>query len=146
MPLNVSLLKDNILDVIIDYPNDIIEASEKWANAFDLYAKQVVPLSTTSEASKIQFKSVFININNTNGKELFSQSFIAYCDSLATGMQPLFTSTPPSAPLDFEPVYALGLSKGTHEQIADLMSTIIDTWIRTGVAVNNSSSVSTPWT
>lgn len=127
------------------FPDSFASAAERWATAFDNYAKIVVPPSTTNEAAKAAFKSMFMTINNSNGRIILPKCFSAYAQVLASGMQPAFTAIQPIGDPILDPVYVIGYSGGTSQACIQLIVSIVDTWMRTGVAVNNSSFISVNW-
>lgn len=127
------------------HPNSLQEAGEIWANAFSNYAKSIIPISTTVESAKSKFISTFNTITNTNGKVVFPSCFQLYCVELGLGMQPLFTAVPPTLPPFFDSVFISGLAGSSTKLCLEQICTIIDAWIKTGLAINNSSGVTTNW-
>lgn len=127
------------------FPDSLEGAAQRWAEAFDIYAKEVIPFSTTNEAAKSAFISTFMGINFSNGRIQFPLCFVAYATALAPGMLPAFAGTPPIGIPVFDPIYAVGMSGGTSEQCIDMMVNILDIWMRTGIAVNTSTSVTINW-
>lgn len=147
VPNNFKVGLESIFDQESDnfdgFPNSFSSAAERWATAFHNYAKLVVPPSTTSEAAKEAFKSTFMTMGN--GRIILPKCFVAYANVLATGMQPAFSSTPPIGEPQLEIVYSLGLGGGSSAQCISMIVSIVDAWMRTGIAVNNSSGVTTNW-
>lgn len=149
----MALIKQNLVNNLLlvfnsetdTFPESLEQAAEQWAAAFNDYAKIVTPPSLTFEAAKQSFKSTFLGITMVNGITQFPQCFINYANALAPGMQPAFSSTPPPPNLNFSPVYALGLSGGSSEQCINMLSNIIHAWMKTGIAVNNSSGATINW-
>ena len=91
--------------VFESFPANSIDVANRWSNAFDIYAKQVIPISTTSDAAKTQMYQTLLALNNTpTGASILSAAFLGYTTVLATGMLPLFVATPPPAPLNLTPV------------------------------------------
>lgn len=81
-----------------------------------------------------------------DGIVTLNNAIVVYAQQLAIGMAPTFTAAQGVVPIDLSPVKALGASGATNSQCIDLMVNIIDAYFKTGIAINNSSGVSTPWT
>lgn len=130
----------------ISAPQNLLDAANKWANAFDIYAKGVTPPSTSSNAAKLAFIGVFVtSIVPGSGLIIIPQAFQAYTVALALGMAPTFIATPPIIPPPIQPAFAIGMAGGPASAILQAMVTIIDIWFRTGIAVNALSGTSTIW-
>jgi hypothetical protein len=127
------------------HPSNLQEAGKIWSDAFSNYTKSIIPISTTVESAKGKFISTFNTITNTNGKLVFASCFQLYCVELGLGMQPLFTATPPPTLPIFDSVFTSGLTGSSTEICLEQICTVIDTWIRTGLAINNSSGVTVNW-
>ena len=127
------------------FPESFEDAAEKWSSAFDKYASQVTPPSITSSTAKEAFKSTFLTMTEVTGKTVFPKCFKAYCDALAPGMAPNFTSTPPIGIPIFDSVTVIGMGGGKSSQCIELIITIVDAWIKTGIAINTSTGVSINW-
>ncbi len=82
---------------------------------------------------------------NKDGITLLQTALAAFAVSLSAGMQPAFTAVPPPSPIVLSPVSVLGLGGATPSQCTNLISTLIDSWFRTGTAINNSTSASILW-
>jgi hypothetical protein len=141
MALDNSILKQE-LEKIFDNESDLFEgfpethelAAERWATAFDTYAKAVVPPSLTSEVAKAAFVSTFLGMNFSNGVIQFPLCFVNYAAALAPGMAPLNTGVPPIGIPIFAPIYAIGYGGGSSAACIALLVNILDTWIKTGTA------------
>jgi hypothetical protein len=149
MPLVSSILQQGLKTIFTPatMPKDIAAAASDWATAVDNYASSVVPPSTTAAAAKSAFQSIMMGVdpNTQNGIPLLIAAFTAYATQLGLGMAPTFTGTPPPLPLNIVPVTILGLNGGSADDCAALFATITDAWFRTGLAINNSSGVTIPW-
>lgn len=130
-----------------DFPTSISDSANRWANAVNEYAKSVIPPSSTSEQAKQAFIQVMqqVSVPSQNGFAILKLAFTAYASTLALGMAPTFIATPPPSPIILEVVAPLGLGGGSAEAVASAMSNIIDSWFKTGVAVNSGSGVSINW-
>lgn len=132
----------------IGFPSTAIQGAVNIANAINLYAKNVVPLSTTSEVAKAALISVLSAANlSGNGRHLFPLAIKAYADALALGMTGAgFTGIAPILPPNLEPSYSIGMMGATGSIVAEAQADIIHAWFLTGIAVNISSGATINWT
>ena len=98
----------------------------------------------TLELSKIMDDSHLVTTTILTGIVVFTTAFTVFATQLGLGMQPTFSATPPVIPINLVPVFTLPFETPIKVRI-NLMSTIIDTWFRTGLAINNISGVSITW-
>ena len=71
----------------------------------------------------------------------------SYASVLATGMVSSgFTGVPPVTPLMLDPVYNLGVQSDQADPVLELLATTIDTWFKTGTAVNIITGATVLWT
>lgn len=156
MPLVSSTLEAEIVKIIDKddttfqgFPSDNVEVAQRWSDAVNAYALSVAPpsVNATTATGLMETALLPINSNTPTGLTTFCAGILAYATSLGLGMQPTFTATPPPAPLEplLTPVMASGFAGASASVIATQMATIIDGWYKTGIAVNNSTSVSVPW-
>jgi hypothetical protein len=131
----------------IKFPGTIEDAAIEWSGAVHSYARQVTPPSVTSEQARISFYNTFVTMNMANGQAVMRLAFNAYAAVLALGMQAsgVYVAASPANPIDFSPVYTLGLNGGKNKDCLDLLIDIIDAWFRTGTATNIISGVVQPW-
>lgn len=129
----------------VEFPSSLADAAEKWADAFDKYASQVTPPSTTATQAKQVFKSTFLTIQGSNGPAVLPQCFAAYAAVLSTGMQPAFTGTPPVGTPILASIPPIGLAGAKASVCIDMIATIVHSWMLTGIAINNSSGVAVTW-
>lgn len=129
------------------FPQDNVENASRWATAINNYAQAVTPPSISSVAARSAFETVMLGMSAElqNGIPIFASAFTAYAGALAPGMQPNFTATPPPIPINIAPVIPVGVAGAPAQAIAETLATIIDTWFRTGLAINNSSGATVPW-
>lgn len=125
-----------------EFPQDLTEASIRWSEAINSYAKNVIPTSINSEAAKQAFATTLLNSDTSTALPL---AFTNYATLLASGMLPTFVATPPPISIDFTSVYALGFGGGSSKSVASLMSTIIDTWFKTGTAIPSGGGSVITW-
>jgi len=64
----------------------------------------------------------------------FDAAFTAFAATVATGMLPAFTGTPPTAPLGVSTL--LLAPQPTHAAAAATFASLIDTWMKTGSATS----------
>lgn len=141
----LSKIFDTEYATFVDFPSSLPDAAEKWADAFDKYASQVTPPSTTSAQAKAAFKSTFMTIQGGNGPAVLPQCFAVYAAALSLGMQPAFTGTPPVGTPILASIPPIGLAGGKASVCIDMIATIVHSWMLTGVAINNSSGVAVTW-
>ncbi len=84
-------------------------------------------------------------VNKTDSIKLLEDSLLIHAQNIALGMLPTYTAAAPPVKIDLTPVVTLGNQGGTSEQVVDLLSTLILTWFKTGIATNNATGVTTPW-
>lgn len=153
MPLLPTILQDELSKIMdSDYPsfsgfgNSQLEIAEKWADALGNYTVGIVIPSTMQSLAKQSFISVFSTIVQPNGIPLIQQAFTTYGSSLAIGMiTPAFTAVPPPIPIDLTPVFSIPTVVGTNQARVSLLTTIIDSWFRTGTFTQISSGVTSTW-
>ena len=126
------------------FPENPQEVTSFWSSAINNYAIGVTPPSISGAAAKSQLEANWLGLSQS-ALGLFESGLIAYAVTLGLGMQPAFTAIPPTLPLVLSPVYVLGINGGSASDCAKLMSTIIHTWFKTGLAINNVSGVTVPW-
>jgi hypothetical protein len=151
MALLKPTLKDGIQSIIdqeysgfTQFPSSVLEAAERWSIAIDNYASLVTPPSTTSQAASQALKAKLLLAENL-GVDAFKLGLIEYATVLAGGMAPTFTGVPPVTPPIFEPIFAAGFAGADSATIAELLSSMIDLWFKTGTAINNTSGVTLTW-
>jgi hypothetical protein len=132
----------------VGFPADIPAVAENWANAIDMYAKLVVPISTTAALAKEAFKTVMLGINTDigNGLALLQDAYSAYATALAAGMVGAgFVGVPPPVSISFAVIPPLGLGGASGKVIAELITNISDLWFRTGTATPVIGGPPVPW-
>lgn len=147
LTLNLEKFMDQESSNFDSFPSSTEETAEFWANAVNEYAKLVVPPSISSDLAMQEFEKQMLLIDNSigNGDIVFKLAFTAYATILAQGMLPNFTGIPPVTPIEFASVYALGFGGASNKICMDAMIVVIDTWFRTGTAVNTSTGTTVNW-
>lgn len=145
----------NDLKLILDenylgqrFPSDTLDMANLWANAINNYASLITPPSTTSEIARNSFYNIMLGIDNSlgNGVSIMIGAFTSYAAILSGGMSPAFIGTPPPLAIPLPTIIpVLGLNGASGAEIAEALSLLIDTWFRTGFAVNSVSGATTLW-
>ena len=151
MPLVKSVLKIGIQEIIdtqysgfVEFPPTVPDAAERWSEAIDKYAKLVLPVSVSSNTAKLAAKGQLLTVP-TLGVQAFVNALVAYATALAVGMAPTFTGVPPPTPPVIAPILAAGFAGADSVTIAELLSSTIHIWFKTGTAINNTSGVTITW-
>lgn len=143
---NFSTFFDKSSPLFISYPPDYNSAVISWINAIDMYASSVIPLSITSPMAKSSAIGILMGgIVPGMFITMLQQSIATYAKILATGMQPMFTGVPPIGIPILYPAFALGTAGGSAQQVMTMLCSIIHTYFKTGIAINNSSGITTIW-
>lgn len=154
MPLNKAILEEELKKLLdseypgfTGFPETPVRVAEAWVNVIDNYTSSIIPVSANKAGARSAFITTASGIvsNPPNAISLLTAAFTAYATQLALGMQPLFTGTPPPTPVPIATIVPLGLSGVSGSVIAIILSRIIDTWFRTGIAINNSSGTTVIW-
>lgn len=128
------------------FPESFGEAATVWADAFDTYARMVTPASSTIQAAKTAFRQQFVLLQDMQDISFLSACFAAYTKVLAAGMAPAFIATPPlQSALNLRMLQELGTNGASSSDCIDTLVALVDTWMRTGIAVNAVTGVSILW-
>jgi len=140
--IELSKIMDQSSPLFEGFPETNIEVANRWSTAIKIYTTSIIPYSANSELAKEAFKLAILPISaqSQNGAALFQTAFTSFASQLAIGMAPAFTGIPPIVPINLLPVNPIGFGGGSSSSCVSLMSTIIDTWFRTGSAVLNAPS------
>ena len=122
------------------FPSSLEESREAMAEAVYQYARTVTPVTTTAEIAKEAMISSLGDMSKDNQIIAFSQ----FATTLASGMGG-FTATPPPSPIVLDSVAIIGLSGGSSESCMTELSNVVDAWMSTGIAINNSTGVTINW-
>ena len=152
MPLDPKTLTDE-LSKFIDkesslfdkFPSSKEDAADKWAKAFDAYAKGVFPLSNgMNQAAISDFKGNFMTIDDDTGMTQLAQCFVLYAVKLSDGMTiavPTITGIPPAGAPNLSSVPGIGMAGGKSAQCIQTLVTIVDTWMKTGKAIDITTGI-----
>ena len=146
----VRKLNDNTYSEFIEFPKDCIEATEKWSEALYKYTQNIVPLSTTAilakDAMKNQLQGICSSVSLVDSATIFESAILQFAQVLGNGMQASqFTSIPPSSSLNLATLFLESLAGGGALNFATKLTTKLDSWFKTGVAVQNITGVSVNW-
>lgn len=133
MSLDPTALQDALLSLFSEPPPTAPECAAAWADAARAHAAGVVPPSTTVESAATTLEGLLASAFATPAAAaLVDAAFSAFALTLGLGMAPLYTATPPPAPLGVATL--LAASQPTHAAAAAAFASLVDTWIRTGTA------------
>lgn len=128
------------------FPKNNIETAERWAEAIDTYANVVIPTSKSSGEARESFVGVMQQVTpGIDGLAILTQAILSYATILGAGMAPTFAGTPSPSPLVLSSVSIIGMSGGTSQQCCELLGSLIDTWFRSGIAINTTTGASVNW-
>ena len=154
MALVVATLQDELKKLVSNsdnFPASYELAATNFGNAVNKYGSKVTPPSTTAAASLAAFIAKFIASKPKESLEILADAVEAYCVALAPGMAPAFAGTPPTAIAKTTMIAALNAAGevakngGTAEAWAASAASAIDAYFHTGIAVNSTTGVTTPW-
>lgn len=158
MPLSSNILAQELSKFMDDKsstfegsPETGAEFAQKFSSAINAYVSSISPPSTTLSAAQTTLQGSLMTVGPPPGM-LFpvaiTAGMTAYATAVALGMQPAFTATPPPAPvgpLILASVMPLGMGGAPASTCVTTLASIIDGWFRTGLAVNNTSGATIPW-
>ena len=153
MPLITTTLNDGLRRIFDEeypsfegFPQTLEEAVVRWGNVIDTYAGiNLIPFSTTSQLARTAFENTLLSLQPSNGALIIQNAFLTYTVTIAQGMLPAFQGVPPPIPLNLIPIFGVGFAGGTSQEVASLLTTAIDTYFRTGTAINTQSGATVNW-
>jgi hypothetical protein len=135
--LNKTVLKSGLMSFFGAAPSDYAACGQAWANAIGTYAASITPPSTTVAAAQAALgSSLGAAFGQPSAVAGMESALATFAVSVGGGMAGAgYVGTPPPAPVGF----ALAFSNpppppDTHDAAADELATLLDTWIRTGIA------------
>lgn len=154
MALVVATLNSQLLKIVNNpdaFPSSYEEAGQIWSEAINAYASLVTPPSVTSAVAQQAFVAAWIANKPSEDLSILVSAISAYAASLALGMAPTFVGTPP-LPIAEQALLA-GLKSLGEAMLqapdasvwSSTASTLIDTYFKTGVAVNSASGATITW-
>lgn len=145
MSLDTAGLQGDIEDLAADPGDDIAACAAQWAAAVGDYASGVVPASTTVAAAQATLEAALAAaFAQPAAAPAIETAFAAFGVTVGGGMAPAFVAVPPAVPVGFVAQFA-GPKPTTHAAAALAISTLIDTWARTGTATPSGGGAPVPW-
>ena len=158
MPLSSNILAQELSKFMDDKsstfegsPETGAEFAQKFSSAINTYMSSIGPPSTTLSTAQTTLQGSLMTVGPPPGM-LFpvaiTGGMTAYAAAVALGMQPGFTATLPPAPIGpliSAAVMPLGMGGAPASTCVTTLASVIDGWFRTGLAVNNTSGVTIPW-
>lgn len=133
MPLNPASLQSDLQTLFEDPPATAADCAQAWASAIQGYASGIVPPSTTvATAASALVASLQSAFESPSAASAFDAALATFAATTGAGMLPLYTGTPPAAPLNVASL--LSTTRDTHAQAAADFTTLIDAWMKTGIA------------
>lgn len=127
-------LKASLKALADDPPTSHADAAQGWGDAIVNYATPVTPPSTTVAGGLAALVSAFTTAFATDdAAPAMEAAMAAFGATIAGGMLPLNTGTPPPGPVGFADLFS-GTTDDT-DAAADDVSSAIDDWMKTGIAV-----------
>lgn len=135
MPLNLPALSSGLSSTFSAPGASYQACAQQWADAAQAYAAAVVPpsLAVGAAASALAgaLATAFAAADACPGME---SAFAQFAASIAAGMLPTYTGTPPAGQVGFASHFASAAPE-THAQAAGDIASLIDVWMKTGTAV-----------
>lgn len=148
MSLNKNILKSEIIKITDasnpiheGFPKDITEAASRWATAIDKYASQMEPTSSTFSVAKSILETALLQVA-IGGTNAFITAFTQFAVSISGGQS---TGIPPPTPIVLQTSFNLGLSGSSADDVSQSLADTIDSWFRTGTAINTTNSNVENW-
>jgi hypothetical protein len=111
-------------------------AATAWGNAVGAMFAGVLPASTAVAAAtatlKTAIESAFGNTVAATTAAALESAFAAFATTVAAGMLPLYTGTPPAGPVGFAGL--LTTDQPSLDDAAAAWADALDTWAQTGTA------------
>jgi hypothetical protein len=158
MPLNVTNLNNNIRAIIdreyagfAGMPSTPAESAARWADAFAMYAMDLVPPSSTVESARAAFVATFLPLvlgrpPAAGAAIAIQKSVFAFGLALAPGISLASGGALAGVPPAVEPtIAALLIQPLDSPSVARLISSTSDAWFRTGLAVNTATGATINW-
>jgi hypothetical protein len=133
LPLNAASLQSDLETLFANPPPAAAGCAQAWANALGSYAAGIVPPSTTVTAAAAGLISPLQSaFASPSAASAFDAALATFATTVGAGMVPTFTGTPPPAPLNVASL--MSTTRETHAQAASDFSSLIDLWMKTGIA------------
>jgi hypothetical protein len=144
MPLNPSGLTTQLTGNFATPGPDYASCGQQWATAVQNYAAAIVPASTAVAAAATTLAGALASaFALPNALPSMDSAFTAFAVTVGAGMAPAFVAVPPPSPINFASIF--GVTRLTHADAASAISTLIDSWMRTGTATPSGGGAPVPW-
>ncbi len=143
MTLGASLSSD--LEAVFSNPGSSeSDVADGWSDAISAYALGVVPASIGHVAAKAAFRAALEGFGAPGASVAALQAGLtAFAAQIGLGMAPAFVATPPAGPC---PLESMNTDRpATHALAAGNVTSIIDSWFRSGTAVPSGGGSPVPW-
>lgn len=146
-------LNDSSYEEFVGFPSSCSLATDKWSDCFLLYCQDMIPSSTTKIEAKNLCRDVLLDICNADdffeSVQIFTNSIIQFCIKLSEGIYDgtfqVFQGIPPIGILNLIPVFLKAKSGGSAYEFAVELAENIDTYFKTGTAINLLTGVTINW-
>lgn len=146
MPLDLSALEAALEEIAANPPATIAGCAAAWAAAMKDYATGIIPVSTTIDAAVEALESALATAFAASAAAPgMETAFAAFATTVAAGMAPAFTGTPPPNAVGFATQFAMPFPE-THAAAAVAVAGIINTWMKSGTATSNPPGTTVNWT
>ena len=162
MPLSSNILAQELSKFMDDKsstfegsPETGADFAQKFSSAINTYMSSIGPTIAISPKALSDAQTALQGSLMTVGPPpgmLFpvaiTGGMTAYATAVGLGMQPAFTATPPPAPIGpliLASVMPLGMGGAPASTCVTTLASIIDGWFRTGLALNNNTGATIPW-
>lgn len=143
MPLNSGKLRAGILDVCSNPAETAAGCAQQWAQAMGDYAAGIVPPSATVTAARSALATALAGAFATPfAAPLMEIAFAAFAVTVGGG-QVGFVPVPPPRPVGFAAL--LAVIAPTHADAATAVTTLVDTWMRSGSSTPVAGGSPVPW-
>lgn len=147
MALNKAALSQALADLNeglqSDPPTTTSQCAAGWSGAMSQYAAGVVPASSAVAAASSALESALAAaFESEDGLNQMESAFASFAATVAGGMAPAFTATPPPAAVGFADQTEL---IETAEDFGNVYADLIDAWMTTGEAVPSGGGATVEW-
>jgi hypothetical protein len=134
MPVNPTTLANRLASNFAHPGPSFAACAQQWADAMVDYVAAMVPPSTTASAAGASLQGALAEAFAAPGGAVpgMEQGFSAFALTLAGGMAPAFTGTPPASQVGFATLFG-GLIP-THAAAGARVAGLIHAWFVTGTA------------
>jgi hypothetical protein len=130
------------------WPANIQESAQSFANALNNFTAALIPVTKTHQAAAAIFVNTFVSLVNAKDTTFLTKALDLYCQQLALGMMPEFTSLFPMwTHTELNAMVNSGINGASAEQSANTFTDIITMKFTSPpiMATNNVSGVMVPW-